>query len=125
MAGPGSYQAARNLLMRVGPRLNGQKFRPASETPVAAAIRIAPHLDRDVLPIQGPPGAGKTYTGARMICSLAHSGKKSGVTASSHKVIRKLLDGVIEAANEIGTDVRCIQKVSESEADLPPFAVYY
>ena len=119
MTGSGSYQAARDLLMRVGPRLNGQKLKRASETTVAAAIRIAPHLDSDVLPIQGPPGAGKTYTGARMICSLARSGKKIGVTASSHKVIRNLLDGVIEAANEIGTDVRCIQKVSESEADLP------
>jgi predicted RecB family nuclease len=119
MAGAGSYRAARDLLMRVGPRLNGQKLKRDFETTVAAAIRIAPHLDSDVLPIQGPPGAGKTYTGARMICSLARSGKKIGVTATSHKVIRNLLDGVIEAANEIDIDVRCIQKISESEADLP------
>ena len=39
--------------------------------------------------IQGPPGAGKTFTGARMICELVKAGKKIGVTALSHKVIRQ------------------------------------
>jgi AAA domain len=119
MAGPGAYQAARDLLIRAGPRLNGQILKRSSETTVAAAKRIAPYLDGGVLPIQGPPGAGKTYTGARMICSLACSGMKIGATANSHKVIRNLLNGVIEAANEIRADVRCIQKVTENEKDLP------
>ena len=34
------------------------------EAPLAAVRRIAPRLDRSVLPVQGPPGSGKTYTGA-------------------------------------------------------------
>ena len=37
----------------------------------------------------------KTYTGARMICALAREGKKVGITANSHKVIRNLLDEVV------------------------------
>jgi predicted RecB family nuclease len=119
IAGAGPYRAARDLLMMAAPRLSGQELKGASETAVTAAIRIAPHLDGGVLPIQGPPGAGKTYTGARMICTITQLGRKTGVTANSHKVIRNLLDDVLKAANEAELDVQCIQKVSESEDDLP------
>jgi superfamily I DNA and/or RNA helicase len=70
-----------------------------------------------VLPIQGPPGAGKTFTGARMICELLRAprdagGTKVGITAVSHKVIRKLLEEVLKAAPE-NFVVRCIEKVHE------------
>jgi uncharacterized protein len=119
MTASGPYQAARDLLMRVGPRLRGQRLKGDDETPLAAALRLAPHLEGGVLPIQGPPGAGKTHTGARMIGALAQAGKKIGITANSHKVIRNLLDGVIESAEEISANIRCIQKVSDGEEDLP------
>jgi len=36
-----------------------------------------------------------------MICELVKSGKRIGVTALSHKVIRKLLDDVMAAAHEM------------------------
>ena len=49
-------------------------------------------LDHSLLAIQGPPGAGKTYTGARMICELVRQGKRVGITATSHKVISNLLE---------------------------------
>ena len=55
-----------------------------------------------VLPIQGPPGSGKTYTGARMIVDLVAEGKRVGVVANSHKVIGKVLDEVAKAAIELG-----------------------
>jgi KaiC/GvpD/RAD55 family RecA-like ATPase len=73
-----------------------------------AAMRIAPILEGGVFPVQGPPGAGKTHTGARMICKLVQAGKTVGVTANSHKVIRNLLDQVIKAADNLGVPVRCI-----------------
>jgi uncharacterized protein len=82
-------------------------------------MRLAPNLEGGVFPVQGPPGAGKTHTGARMICTLVQSGKKVGVTANSHKVIRNLLDEVLEAANELAVPLNCIQKPSEIEDDLP------
>jgi hypothetical protein len=41
--------------------------------------------------IQGPPGSGKTYTGAQLILSLLHAGHRVGVTANSHKAIHNLL----------------------------------
>ena len=116
--GEGPYQAARDLLLLAAPRTGGEALKEADETSLAAAMRLAPHLD-GVLPIQGPPGAGKTHIGARMICTLTQTGKNIGVTANSHKVIRNVLDEVVKAAPELGASVQCIQKVSEEEPDLP------
>jgi len=117
----GVHRAARDLLLSRAPRLraalpDGAPLQSQGETAVAAARRLALELDAGVLAIQGPPGAGKTYTGARMICELVRSGKKVGITAVSHKVIRNLLDGVVEAASEAGLSIRCLQKVSGKAA---------
>ncbi len=117
MDGEGAYQGARDLLLREAPRIGGQLLRRADESPLQAALRIAPLIAGGVLAIQGPPGTGKTHTGARMICTLVKAGKSVGITANSHKVIRNLLDGVVKAAGEMGVDVRCIQKVAEREPD--------
>ena len=89
------------------------------EAALDAALRNAPALAGGIFPIQGPPGAGKTHTGARMICALVRAGKSVGITANSHKVIRNLLDGVIEASAEMGVDVSCMQKVGEIEPIQP------
>ena len=85
------------------------------ETTVEAAVRLCGHLAGGVLPIQGPPGAGKTFTGAQMICELVRRGKKVGITANSHKVIRNLIDATIKAADELGIDLQCCQKADEVE----------
>jgi predicted RecB family nuclease len=120
---PGKYRAARDLLLRRSPRLaDGTDTHILPDEPtVDAAKRIGTLLDHSVLPIQGPPGSGKTFTGARMICELVRQGKKVGITATSHKVIQNLLVKVIEAANE--ADIKgmdCIQKVNENpDAALP------
>jgi uncharacterized protein len=112
----GHYRAGRDLLLRRPPRLiNGEKLEQfASETTVNTANRIVLALEDSVFAIQGPPGSGKTYTGARMICELVKSGKRIGVTALSHKVIRKLLDDVVAAAHEMSFDgVRCLDRDNE------------
>ncbi len=115
LQGAGPYQAARDLLLRKAPQIGGEAIRADGETTLAAAVRMCAHLGSGVLPIQGPPGAGKTYTGAHMICELVRRGKTVGVTANSHKVIRNLIDGVIKAADELGLDLHCCQKPSEME----------
>src|SRR2546427_4132513 len=45
-----------------------------------------------------------------MICDLVRAGKKVGVCATSHKVIRNLLDEVVRAAKETGVSPRCFHK---------------
>jgi predicted RecB family nuclease len=115
----GPYRAGRDLLLRRPPRLlSGEKLgQLASETVVNTANRIVTALADSVFAIQGPPGSGKTYTGARMICELVKRGMKIGVSALSHKVIRKLLDDVVEAADELGLHgVRCMQVDKNGEA---------
>ena len=115
---PGSYRAGRDLLLRRPPRLvAGETLNPlASERPETTATRVVLALQDSVFAIQGPPGSGKTYTGARMICELVKRGKKIGVTALSHKVIRNLLDTVVEAAQEKSTSgVRCMHREKDGE----------
>jgi predicted RecB family nuclease len=119
LAGAGPYQAARDLLLRHAPRLGGQLLRYPGEAALTAGLRLALALDGGVLPIQGPPGSGKTYIGARMITTLVSAGFRVGVTANSHKVIRNLLDDVRKAADSLGIDLTCIQKVSEKAPDEP------
>jgi predicted RecB family nuclease len=115
LGGEGSYQAARDLLLKEIPRTGGQPLHHAEETTVEAAVRLCGHLRGGILPIQGPPGAGKTFTGAQMICELVREGKTVGITANSHKVIRNLVDAVIKAADENGVDLQCCHKAEEVE----------
>jgi predicted RecB family nuclease len=116
--GSGPYRAGRDLLLRRPPRLrDNEKLRQlASEKPENTATRIALALQDSVFAIQGPPGSGKTYTGARMICELVKQGKKIGVTALSHKVIRNLLEAVVAAAQERDlTTVHCLHRETGGE----------
>lgn len=113
--GDGDYLAARALLLNEPPHLGSHPIRLGGESSLHAALRIAGALEGGVFPIQGPPGTGKSYTGARMICRLVAQGKRVGITANSHKVIRNLLDKVLEASEELGVDLRCIQKAKEPE----------
>lgn len=115
--GAGEYRNARELLLARSPRiLAGPFVQKPVESAVQFATRVAPLLDCTVLPIQGPPGAGKTFTGAQMICELVRQGRKAGITAVSHRVIRNLLDGVLSTAREQGIAVECVQKVDEPSA---------
>jgi predicted RecB family nuclease len=109
---PGPFQSARDLLLRTKPRVRGVPAGPlrrAGEPGLQAACRLALELDGGVLPIQGPPGSGKTYTGGHMICALVGAHKKVGVTAQSHKVVRLLLAAAIKAAGS--KKIRCGHKV--------------
>ena len=117
IGGEGPYQAARDLLLRKAPRTGGEPLRIPGEKVLDAAVRIASRLEAGILPIQGPPGAGKTYIGARMIRALVGAGSKVGITANSHKAIRVLLDEVVKAADEASVSLECIQKVSDKEDD--------
>jgi uncharacterized protein len=72
-------------------------------------------LDGSYLAVQGPPGSGKTWNGARMAIALMQAGRRVGVTALSHKAIHKFLEEVEKAALEAGYEFRGLKKCSEDE----------
>lgn len=114
----GAYGIARSLLLRELPRLTDSTFKQHDGVDVSAyAVEIVNTLDHTVLAIQGPPGSGKTYTGARMIRALVAQGKRVGVTGPSHKAICNLLAEVVKAAS--GVDVRIGHKAGDDADDLP------
>jgi predicted RecB family nuclease len=105
----GFFRSGRDLLLKNAPRTSHNS--EMSDDAQASAVDIVLALNQGVLPIQGPPGAGKSHTAANMIIALVAAGKKVGVTALSHKVISGLLDKVIRTANEQNVELTCIQKV--------------
>jgi uncharacterized protein len=96
------YPAAVEILERRPPRawLDG--------TLTGAALS----LDESYLFVQGPPGSGKTWSGARAALALMRAGRRVGVTALSHKAIHKFLDDLEEAALETGEEFRGRKKGS-------------
>jgi predicted RecB family nuclease len=109
----GANSVARALLLREPPRLTSGDL-------TQAPVDVVHRLDHTVLAIQGPPGSGKTYTGARMICALVSRGKRVGVTGPSHKAIANLLEECVEAAAETGQPLRVAQKgPDDDDEDLP------
>ena len=115
----GSYRAGRDLLLRLSPRLiaspNSAALVGAAEDSVEAAMRLVGSLDQSILPVQGPPGAGKTYTGAQIIVDQVWRGHRVGVCATTHRAIGELLTAICEVASERATPVRILQKCDEEE----------
>jgi predicted RecB family nuclease len=113
----GPYRAARDLLLRRPPRLRGHSAPDAlvheGEDAVHAACRIAHDMEGSCLAIQGPPGSGKTWMGARLILSLTSAGRRVGVTATSHKAIANLLAEMCAQAQGAGRRLRVVQKAPE------------
>lgn len=102
IAANGNYRAVRDFLNKSTPRLTGR----AAGTPIVASLDISEitnaiaALDDSYLFVQGPPGAGKTFTSAHVIVELMRMGKKVGIAANSHKAIHNLLNKVEEVAQE-------------------------
>ena len=118
-----SHRAGVDILRRALPRtdavaagadLQGESVRPNE---IGAAVA---GLEDSYLFVQGPPGSGKTYTGAQVICDLIAAGKRVGVTATSHKAIINLLAATEAAALERGVDVRGLKKSAGGEEDYVP-----
>ncbi len=120
------FKAAADLLLRRQPDLTGiargERLIKDPEKTIDEAITLAAAMSGTVLAIQGPPGTGKTYTGAKMILALAQQGKKIGVTAVSHKVIRNLLDMVNAFASERNVSVALVHKPKEF-GNGPPWII--
>ncbi len=113
---PGGFRAARDLLLRHRPRIggvrDGEALRRATEDVGSAARRSIRDAESTCLPVQGPPGSGKTYTGAVAIVDLvtATPRRRVAVTALSHRAITHLLRSVCKEARGRGVTLRIVQK---------------
>jgi len=115
---PGPWRAARDMLLRRPPSVGqvaGEPLQEPGESGLDAACRLIEVIDHGALAIQGPPGSGKTYTGARMVVRLVAHGKKVGISANSHRVIGNFLRHIEDAAAEAAVPIRSIQKITEDD----------
>src|SRR5690606_22258438 len=98
LAGEQRFQAVTDFLHRRAPRVKGVEpgtpLLDSSLVTTEAIKQVVRNLDSSVLFIQGPPGAGKTYTGSHLIVDLLKTGKRIGVTSNSHHAINNLLSAV-------------------------------
>jgi uncharacterized protein len=120
LGGPGRFRALRDLLSASGPRVTGLPAGSAlldGSPHIDELRRVLDGLDESCLFIQGPPGSGKTWTGAQLIVHLLDRGKRVGVTATSHKAIHNLLHEVEAAAVEHGVTFAGAKKCSSDNPD--------
>jgi uncharacterized protein len=103
LAGKGRYGALRSVLSREEPN-------------VLALDRIHELAERHLY-IQGPPGAGKTWTGARLVVELLKRKKRIGISSNSHKAIHKLVDEIERVATEKGVSFRGLKKASGQDPE--------
>ena len=84
-------------------------------TTTDAIKQVVRNLENSVLFIQGPPGAGKTYTGSHVVVDLLKAGKRIGVTSNSHHAIDNLLAAVESRAQAEGVAFKGLKKSSEGD----------
>ncbi|HET7590177.1 MAG TPA: TM0106 family RecB-like putative nuclease [Solirubrobacterales bacterium] len=117
------FRAAGDILGRRRPRTSAVAHGEAlqgEEADLEQIKAVAAGLEESYLFIQGPPGSGKTYTGAHLILDLIAAGKRVGVTSNSHKAINNLLAEVERFALSGKVAVRGLKKWSSSDQEYVP-----
>lgn len=110
----GSLDSATDLLMRRAPRfVAGTPRLAAGHVDIEVLREQVAGLADSALFVQGPPGSGKTWAGARVAVDLMRRGKRVGVVATSHKAIINLLEEVDACADEENFDFRGWKKAGD------------
>ena len=119
LAGNRKFRAGLEFLRRSLPRISGHvsgtPLIGAGETLLAGTLRVVSGLDESYVFVQGPPGAGKTYTGSHVIVELLRAGKRIAVASNSHKAINNLLEAVERVAADMKFQFRGAKKSSGGE----------
>lgn len=117
--GSGKYPANEAFLRRDEPcvmdRAPGTPIVSDDSMNVTSIADAIARLDRSYLFIQGPPGAGKTYTGSHAIVELLRRGYRVGVSSNSHKAINNLLRAVEDVATAESFTFRGAKKSGKDE----------
>ncbi|MEI9850103.1 MAG: TM0106 family RecB-like putative nuclease [Sphingomonas sp.] len=118
----GRFAAITAILRRDPPRLTGRPegaaLVPDGIDATEGAIAALRQLDHSYLLVQGPPGAGKTYTSSQAIVALLAEGRRIGVASNSHKAINNLLTEVEAMATAQGLHCRGVKKSSREDQML-------
>ena len=69
---------------------------PDNDIYLKAIISAVKNMDNTCLCIQGPPGAGKTYTAEHVIEALLKTGKRVGILSNSHAAIMNLMEPLVD-----------------------------
>jgi uncharacterized protein len=109
------HAALTGILLREFPRFVGSTGIGDDPDEVVRAVDAVGRLDSSHLLVQGPPGAGKTYTASHAIVEMLASGKRIGVSSHSHKAINNLLVEVEKVAAARSFSFRGIKKSSYEE----------
>jgi predicted RecB family nuclease len=88
---------------RVGKPLTATREIQPSAVTAASVSKAVAALEDSYLFIQGPPGSGKSTTGAHAICDLLAARKRVAVTSTSHTAVHTLLQKVERCMSERGT----------------------
>ena len=102
-----AYPALTALLERRPPEVR-------LEPDPVAAVRT---LGESYLFVQGPPGSGKTWSGAQMAVALMKAGKRVGVTSLSHKAIHNMLRAIQHEADNQGFSFRGARRAREADEE--------
>lgn len=78
-------------------------------------------LDGSYVAIQGPPGAGKTYTAAHLVHTLISAGKRVGLTAMSNAAIDNLLKACLQVFDDADEPALAnpVRKIVKDAPTLP------
>jgi uncharacterized protein len=113
LAGDGRYPHLERLLRREPP-LGGTRVQCSTLEEMG---RLVIEVEGSYLFVQGPPGAGKTWTGARLVTYLIALGKRGAIASQSHKAIHKLLSEIEADALAEGVPLSGLKKASSGNAE--------
>lgn len=105
-----------DFLSRSRPRITGNvsgDILPGTDDFMDEVIEAAVNLEDSYLCIQGPPGAGKTFTAKHIIGELLKRGKRVGISSNSHKAILNLMRGVSDYVDEQNIDANIVKAGGE------------
>jgi uncharacterized protein len=113
-------EAITDFLLRSRPRICNFPDGPIilDETDIVSEVtEKIRNLESSCLCIQGPPGAGKTFTASHAIAALLRDGKKVGISSNSHKAVNNLMTAVLDRMAGGGSNASFIKVDRNGDRD--------